>query len=74
MGRSEHNIPPQTTGAETSGLTISALLICTRVTVTHKIEARRAEKPMPLTQLGAFHAAMSCPEVAPASCVFCESP
>ena len=51
-------MPPQTTVADTSGLTIRALLICTRVIVTHKKDARSAEKPMPLTQFGAFQAAM----------------
>ena len=54
-------MPPHTTVADTSGLTIRALLICTRVIVTHKKDARSAEKPMPLTQFGAFHAAISTP-------------
>ena len=54
-------MPPQTTVADTSGLTIRALLICTRVIVTHKKDARSAEKPIPLTQFGAFQAAMSTP-------------
>ena len=49
-------MPPQTTVADTSGLTIRAWLICTRVIVTHKKDANRAEKPIPLTQFGAFQA------------------
>ena len=54
-------MPPQTTVADTSGLTIRALLICTRVIVTHKIDARSALNPRSLTQLGAFHAAIRTP-------------
>lgn len=54
-------MPPQIMDADKSGATIKVLLICTRVTITHKMDARRAEKPMPLTQFGAFHEAMSTP-------------
>ena len=61
IGRSEHKMPPQTTGADTLGVTINALLICTRVIVTQKIDAKSELNPISLTQFGAFHAAIRTP-------------
>ena len=54
-------MPPHIMDADKSGVTIKVLLICTRVIITHKMDAKRAEKPIPLTQFGAFHEAMSTP-------------
>ena len=61
IGRSEHKMPPHMICADRSGATINVLLICTRVIVTHKIDARSALNPRSLTQLGAFHAAIRTP-------------
>lgn len=61
IGRSEQRIPPHTTVADTSGLTIRAVLICTRVINTQHNDAINAANPISLTHFGAFHAAMSTP-------------
>ena len=57
IGRREQRIPPHTTGADTSGFTIRAVLICTRVMDTQHNDAIRAANPISLTQFGAFQAA-----------------
>lgn len=54
-------MPPQMICADRSGATISVLLICTRVIVTQKIDAKSELNPMSLTQFGAFQAAMRTP-------------
>jgi len=61
IGRREQRIPPHTTGADTSGFTIRAVLICTRVMDTQHNDAIKAANPISLTQFGAFQAAMSTP-------------